>query len=199
MRKTIPVLLLILISYNSFAQSKLAMSFTGSYNLGMNDLHDNFENGFGINTEIYYFFNDSPFSLSFSIGTNVFNATDEYETAYTDAQQDIIPEFSYHINQYSIPLLFSGNYRFFRTKKFQPAIGISIGLYSVTDKFKQTSKHFSDTRLKTSNEFGAYPHISFMYKIATEMGIILKGGYNQTFGTKAIAYADIRLGLIYKI
>jgi len=199
MKKAITVLLLIVVMYNSFAQSKLAMSFTGNYNLGLNDLQDNFENGLGVNAEVYYYFNDSPFSISFSIGTNAFNATDEYEAAYTDAQQDRIPEFSYNIKQYSIPLLFSGNYRFFKSKKFQPAIGISLGLYSISNKFKQTSEHFSDTRLKTTNEFGVYPHLSFMYKIAKEMGIILKGGYNQTFGTKAISYADIRLGLIYKI
>jgi hypothetical protein len=175
------------------------MSFTGNYNMGLNDLKYNFNNGMGLSAEVYYYFNDSPFAISLSISSNVFNASDEYKEAYIDAQNNILENFSYEIKQYAIPILISGNYRFFRTKKFQPVIGISAGLYSLVHKLKQTSEYFSDTRMNTQNEFGIYPHISLMYEITNGIGILLKGGYNQTLGTQSISYADIHLGLIYKI
>jgi len=181
------------------AQSQLAMSFTGNYNIGLQNFHNNFENGLGLTAELYYYFDDSPFAVSFSVSTSAFYANNEYKQAYTEAQKNILDAFNYEITQYSVPILVSGNYRFFRTKKFQLAFGLSAGLYSLTHKFKQTSKHFSDTRLNTKNEFGVYPHLSIMYEIFDNIGVLLKGGYNQTFGTHSISYADIRFGLIYKI
>ena len=191
--------LLIITTLFSSAQSQLAMSFTGNYNLGFNDLGDNYNNGMGINAEVYYYFKNSPFALSLSIGSNLFNATDEYEQAYTDAQQNLIDNFEYELKTYSIPILFAGNYRFFREKKVQFSLGFSMGLYSITSKFKQSGKYTSDTRLNTNNEFGIYPHLGLMYEFYDGIGILVKGGYNQTFGTQSISYADIRLGVIYKI
>ena len=193
------IIISLFLSLISGAQSQLAMSFTGNYNMGLNDLKDNFDNGIGLSAEVYYYFNDSPFALSLSISSNVFKANEEFEKAYIDAQNNLFDNFNYEIKQYAIPILISGNYRFFRTKKFQPAIGISAGLYSLVHKFKQTSEHFSDTRINTQNEFGIYPHISLMYEIFDGIGILLKGGYNQTFGTQSISYTDIHFGLIYKI
>ena len=197
--KLILSILLIFSIYIAQAQSQLAMSFTGNYNIGNQDLETSFNNGLGLNAEIYYYFDDSPFAVSFSIGTNSFLANDEYTKAYTDAQHNIIDGFTYKITQYSIPILLSGNYRFFRDKKFQVSVGLSLGLYSLTQKFKQTSSHFSDVRIDTKNEFGVYPHLGLMYGITDNIGIILKGGYNQTFGSESISYMDVRFGLIYKI
>lgn len=192
--------LIIVISYLQIsAQSQFAMSFSGNYNIGQQDLKDNFNNDLGLSSELYYYFKDSPFALSLSVSASVFHANDEYKKAYVDAQQNILDDFDYEIKQYSIPILFSGNYRFFRTKPFQLALGISTGLFSITHKLKQTSKHFSDTRIKTYNEFGIYPHLSLMYEAWSGIGLLLKGGYNQTFGEQSISYADIRFGLIYKI
>jgi len=191
--------LLIITSLFSSAQSKLAMSFTGNYNIGLNDLKDNYDNGIGINAEIYYYFNDSPFALSLSLGSNLFNASNEYKQAYTDAQQNRLDNFEYELKEYSIPILFSGNYRFFREKKFQISLGVGMGLYSITSKFKQIGEYTSDTQLNTDNEFGVYPHLGLMYEFSKGMGILLKGGYNQTFGTQSISYVDFRLGLIYQI
>ena len=197
--KVIITLFFLSSSFLLSAQSQLAMSFTGNYNIGLQDLQDNFDNGLGLTAELYYFFDDSPFAISLSVSTNAFYANEEYKQAYTAAQQNILDKFKYEITQYSIPILIAGNYHFFRNKKFQIGVGLSAGLYSLTHKFKQTSEHFSDTRLDTKNEFGAYPHASLMYEISDSIGLLLKGGYNQTFGTQSLSYTDIRLGLIYKI
>ena len=193
------VFLMGFISFSSFAQSRLAMSFTGNYNFALNDLKTNFNDGLGLNAELYYFFDDSPFAISLSLGSSVFYANEVYKKAYVDAQKDKLDKFHYEIKQYSIPILLAANYRFFRTKKIQPSVGISAGLYSLTHKFKQISDHFSDTRIDTENEFGIYPHLGLMYKITDDIGVLIKGGYTQSFGTTSISYADVRLGLIYKI
>ncbi len=175
------------------------MSFTGSYNIANEDLQSNFDNGFGGNVELYYFFKDSPLSISLGLSINQFIAKDNYLSTYKESQQNIL-DFTYSINYYTIPILASVDYRFFREKKFQPALGLSAGYYSLTHKIKQKGNLTSDTKITPFHKFGIYPHASFIYAFNNNMGVLLKAGYNMTFGDdNNVSYTDIRLGLIYKI
>jgi len=174
------------------------MSFTGNYNIADKNLKDHFENGFGGSAELYYYFKDSPFAVSLSISINQFDASNNYLKEYKTKQQNII-DFSYSINYYTIPILASVNYRFFRNKTFQPSLGISAGYYSLTHKQKQKGEFTSDTRITPYHEFGIYPHLALTYAFSENMGVLLKTGYNITFNSNNIGYADLRLGLIYKI
>jgi len=180
------------------AQSELAVSFTGSYNIANKNIKDNFNNGFGGSTEFYYSFDDSPFSVSLSFSLVNFAATDEYLEAYKNAQQNLFP-FDYSIHYFSVPVLGSVNYRFLRKKKLQPFLGIGAGLYTLVHKVKQTGNYSSDTQKDFSYKFGVYPHAGLIYDVSNGVGILFKAGYNQTFGDGNSSYTDIRLGIIYKI
>ncbi len=185
-------------SISTQAQSQLAMSFTGNYNIANNDLNNHFENGIGGSAELYYYFNNSPFAVSINFSINQFNATPNYLKEYKSKQENII-DFSYSINYYTIPVILSVNYRFFCKKTFQPSIGIGAGYYSLTHKIKQKGEYTSDTKISPYHEFGIYPHIALIYAFHKNIGIFLKAGYNQTFNSYNTSYTDIRLGLIYKI
>ena len=199
MRALFIIILIATSSIFSMAQSQLAMSFTGSFNIANEDLKTNFDNGFGGNVELYYFFKDSPLSLSLSLSINQFVAKDEYLSTYKESQNNTL-DFSYSIDYYTIPILASVNYRFFREKKFQPSLGISAGYYSLTHKIKQKGNLTSDTNISPYHKFGVYPHASLIYAFSDNMGILLKAGYNVTLGGENnVSYTDLRLGLIYKI
>ncbi len=196
--KIIFALLIISCSLIVQAQSELAVSFTGNYNIANKTINEKFKNGFGGSTEFYYSFDDSPLSVSLSFSLANFAATNEYLEAYKNAQQNILP-FEYSIHYFSVPVLAAVNYRFLREKKFQPFLGIGAGLYTLVHKIKQTGNYTSDTQKDFSYKFGVYPHLGAIYNISDGIGVLFKAGYNQTFGDGNNSYTDLRLGIIYKI
>jgi len=184
------------ISGMSYAQWR--MSIAGSYNFTTFDLHDNFHNGFGAHAAAYYYFNEAPFTASVSFGVNKFNAHSEYENAI-EQEQHLAIDFDYKVRTYSVPMFVGADFHLFREKRIQALVGIDLGVNAVTYKVKQIGNYTSDTEKDIQYQFGIYPHIGAVIRVADDMGILVKGGCNRTFGDRDISYADLRLGLVYKI
>jgi len=67
------------------------------------------------------------------------------------------------------------------------------------EKHKQIGEYTSDTQKTKYNEFAIYPKAGLSYSVANDLAIIIKGGYNNTFGQQGIQYFDINFGLIYDL
>ncbi len=198
MKHLIIILSILLSTIVGHAQSQLAMSFTGNYNIANQNLENHFKNGIGGSSELYYFFKKSSFAISLSFSINQFGATSSYLNEYKRKQENIL-NFSYSINYYTIPVLLSVNYRFFKDKLLQPSIGIGAGYFSLTHKTKQRGEFTSDTQIKPYHEFGIYPHASLIFNLYDNIGLLFKTGYNLTLNDNNISYVDFRFGVIYKI
>lgn len=186
------------IGFAMISQAQMSMSFTGNYNVATTDLKDNFNNGLGITSGIYYNFNNSPLSISLNVSYNNYKAKSEYEQNYKIAQQNIF-DFNYDIYTLSIPVLVSVSYNLFDNSRIQPIVGFGAGVSTFISKIKQSGKYTSDTETETETQFVIYPHLGAKIKVTSDVGIILQGGYNQTFGIDKKCNADIRLGVIYNI
>jgi len=180
------------------AYTQVSMSITGNYNIATFDLQNNFQNGYGATAEIFYNFHDSPFMASLSFSTNSFRATSEYEAQMKEYQNDAV-DLNYQIHTLVTPIHLAADYHFFREKKLQVLMGIGLGLNIVTDKVKQVGQYTSDYTKDIQYYFGVNPHFGLIYQFEKDLGVLLKTGCNRSLGGNNVSYADIRLGLIYKI
>jgi hypothetical protein len=188
---------LIISTVTLFAQFK--MDVCAVYNVpNSTEFAKNFQNGYGGTSEIHYFIKESGFSASLLFGINGFRASREYEQELADSNLTVF-EYDYQINYYTFPLLLSANYTFLREKKINIILGIGLGGNFMEEKHKQIGEYTSDTEKTHFNEFALYPKLGFSFALTSDLAIIVKGGYNITFGKKEIQYFDINFGLIYDL
>lgn len=189
--------LLVLLVLGHVAKAQMAMSFDGSCAI-VGQHFGHYQNGFGIQAEIYYYDQRRSLIYSLSMDMQRFEAKTDYVEKYKEAQHNVF-DFKYKITAYSIPILLNAQYRFFDKKKIQPSLGIGLGFYSYTDKYKQEGQYTSNTDLFTQNAFGMYPQARFVFQFHSDFGVQLKSGYHYIFTHEPLSYVDIHLGLIYKI
>jgi len=198
MQKTY-ILTLILITLTTSIFAQLKMDISASYNIPTStNFNDKFNNGYGVNGEIFYSINNSGLSASLVFGINEFRATKEYEQELEDGNPTIF-DYDYQINYYTFPLMLAANYTFFREEKFNLRIGLGGGIQFMELKKKLIGDYVSDTNKENFNEFAIYPNIGISYEIIEGVDVIVKSGYNQTFGEAGISYLDFKIGLQYEI
>jgi len=189
----------LLISSVVTIKAQYQMDISGSYNIpNSTDFKNNFQNGLGVTADIHYFFKETGFSTSITFGFNSFRATNEFEKKLKEDNTTIL-EYDYQINYYTFPLMLSANYTFLREKKFNVIASFGLGGNFMEEKKKQMGEYTSDTEKEYFNEFAIYPNLGISYAVADDISILLKSGYNSTFGDKNLSYIDITLGVIYKI
>jgi len=193
-------IVIIIVMYSTMnIQAQYQMDILGSYNIpNSTDFKNNFQNGLGVTADIHYFFKKTGFSSSLTFGFSSFRATNNFEKKLKEENTTIF-EYDYQINYYTFPLMVSANYTFFREKKFNAIASFGLGGNFMEQKKKQMGEYTSDTEKEYFNEFAIYPNLGISYAVAKDISIILKSGYNATFGTKELSYIDIKLGVIYKI
>ncbi len=198
MYKIITIIFLVIFSItNSFSQFK--MDITANYSLPQStDFANNFQNGIGFTAEIHYFYKETGYSGSLLFGFNSFRAKNSYEEELKKTNTTIF-EYDYELNYYTFPVMLSANYTFFNKKKFNVILSFGIGGNFIEYKQKQIGQYTSDTRKEYFNEFAIYPNMGFSYKFTKDMSVLLKGGYNMTFGDQKLTYVDIRIGIAYNI
>jgi hypothetical protein len=190
-------IVVLLSSISAFAQYQMDISI--GYNIpASNNFSENFNNGFGATSEFSYFFNNSNFSASLLIGINSFRANEQYEQDLEDSNPTIF-DYEYQIHYHTFPLLLAGNYTFFNAKKFNFRLGMGVGMQFMELKKKLIGNYVSDTHIDNFNEFAIYPNLGLSYQLADNIDIILKSGYNATFGEIGISYIDFKIGIKYDI
>ncbi len=182
---------------NSFSQFK--MDITANYSLPQStDFSKNYQNGIGVISEIYYFYKETGLSGGILFGFNSFRAKNSFEEEFKNTNTTIF-DYDYEINYYTFPLMLSANYTFFHKKKFNVILSFAFGGNFMEQKQKQIGEYTSDTRKEYYNEFGIYPNIGLSYMFAKDMSVLLKSGYNITYGEQKLTYIGIRLGIAYNI
>lgn len=192
------IITLSLVCLSIFVQAQLAMSFTGSYNLGQGDLKDHYKNGMGIHTAIYYQFEESPWATSLNFGCQIFEAEDDFVATYKAMQQNIL-EFDYEIRSYAIPITLNAHYRFFKEHKLQVDLGMGAGLNVYVTNIKQVGDYFSDDIQEEKAQFMISPQLSIIYELCDDIAVILHGGYNHTFAEDKIHHFNTNLGILYQL
>lgn len=187
---------IILVFTSFFVQAQFKMSFTGSYNWAQGDLKEHYQNGYGIHTELFYQFKDSPWSSSLKLGYQIFEANDNFEANYKVMQQNIF-DFDYEIRTYAIPISMNAHYQLFKEYKLQVDVGVGAGVNFYINNIKQVSKHFSDEIKREKTQFIISPQLSIIYGLCDDISLILQGGYNHIFANNKIHHYNTNLGIIY--
>ena len=198
MQKIYILTILLIISTTSiFAQLK--MDISTSYNLpNSTNFNDKFNNGYGVTSEIFYYIDSTGFSASLLFGINTFRATKEYEQELEDSNPTLF-DYDYQINYHTFPIMLAVNYTLFREEKFNLRLGLAGGIQFMELKKKLIGDYVSDTNKEHFNEFAVYPNIGVYYEIIEGVDVVVKGGYNQTFGEAGISYIDFKVGFQYEI
>jgi len=179
--------------------SQIKMDITLNYNLPQStEFKNNFQNGEGIVAEIHHFYKNTGFSGSVLFGFNSFRAKNSFEEEFKNTNTTIF-DYNYELNYYTFPLILSANYTFFHDKKFNAIISFGFGGNFMEFKKKQIGEYTSDTEKEYFNELAIYPNIGLSYMFVNDISILVKGGYNATYGKQKLTYVDIRLGIAYNI
>lgn len=196
-KRNITTLILLFSVISVFAQLKMDVS--ASYNMPYStDAKESLDNGYGVSSEVFYYFDNSGFSTSILFGFTSFRANKEYEQKLEDNNPTIFT-YDYEIHYTTFPLLLTANYTFFNKDKFNIRMGVGAGVQFMELKKKLIGKYVSDTHKDTFNEFAIYPNIGLNYRIVEGIAISVKGGYHKTFGDASIEYIDCRVGVQYDI
>jgi len=191
------VLIIILSTISSFGQYRINIST--SYNIpSSSDFQEKFKNGYGVQGNISYAFNNSDFSASLLLGITSFRATTEYEKELKESNPTLF-DYEYEIHYTTFPVMIGANYTFLKDKKLNINLGLNTGIQFMELKKKLIGDYVSDTHLDNFNEFAIYPSVGVSYMFKPNIGVTLKGGYNKTFGEVGLSYIDINLGLTYDI
>ena len=198
MYKLITIISVVIFS-TTYSFSQFKMDITTNYSLPQStDFVNNFQNGIGFTAEIHHFYKETGISGSILFGFNSFRAKNSFEEEYKNTNTTIF-EYDYELNYYTFPVMLSANYTFFHEKKFNAILSFGFGGNFMEYKKKQIGEYTSDTKKEYYNEFAIYPNMGFSYLFAKDMSVLLKGGYNMTFGDQNIAYIDFRIGIAYNI
>jgi hypothetical protein len=175
------------------------MDITADYNIPQStDFADKFQNGIGVSANINYFYKETGFSGSLLFGFNSFRAKSSFEEEFKNNNTTLF-EYKYELNYYTFPLMLAANYTFFNKKKFNITLSFGAGGNFMEYKQKQIGEYTSDTEKNYFNEFAIYPNLGFSYYVTKDIAILLKSGYNMTFGDQNISYIDFKFGVTYKI
>jgi len=191
------IILVLISSLSAFAQYKMEIS--ANYNIpSSSEFSDNFDNGIGAKGEIHYYFENTGFSTSILLGVNSFRGTKGYEQELEDRNPTLF-EYDYEIHYFTIPVMFSANYTFFRENKFNLVLGLGAGVQFMELKEKQIGKYTSDTQKESYNEFAMNESIELLYNLTKDIAVSVQADYNNTFGDQSISYYGFSVGLLYKI